>query len=356
MNFVGTIYHFFPGYLDHIVPLCSLLDIPVVVTEQTFAEQIKKYYKNVDVILHENYLTYCQFLVNNYKIIFSCQLLYSDLVSMALLKMNSNDFTIIWLPHGNSDKGHESEIFKPLEQEQVALVYGNKMLDAFKKQNVYNKIKNRIKIGNFRQHYYQSHKPFYDEIINREIKNKLAPNNKNILYAPTWEDYENNGSYNDAISTLLENLPDDFNLIVKPHHNTYLKFNANMIRLHGKYENHPNVLFIKDFPTIYPLLDFVDIYLGDMSSVGYDFLTFNKPMFFLNTNTRDSEKDPGLFLYRCGTEIKPSQYANIYNIIREKIKTDDTFTPIREEISKYTFGELPDFENLKKEIHNLIIK
>src|SRR5438105_1920604 len=43
-----------------------------------------------------------------------------------------------------------------------------------------------------------------------------------------------------------------------------------------------NLLFITDFPLIYPLLAKTDIYLGDVSSIGYDFLFFQKPMFFFN--------------------------------------------------------------------------
>ncbi len=45
---------------------------------------------------------------------------------------------------------------------------------------------------------------------------------------------------------------------------------------------HKNVVLIEDFPLVYPLLAATDIYLGDVSSIGYDFLMFNRPMFLSN--------------------------------------------------------------------------
>ena len=353
MKLAGSIYHNFPGYLDHIAPLCSLLDIPFVVTEKEFDELIKKFYPDLKGVLHDNYLTYCKFLFSNYAAIISCQFLYSDPVSLTLIDMHCNKYKLIWIPHGNSDKGHHTEIFKPLEKEKITLVYGQKMLDTFKEQAVLDKIPYKFIIGNYRRHYYLKHKPFYNKLIKDEISSKLSSRKKTILYAPTWEDYENSGSYHDVITTLLETLPDDFNLIVKPHHNTYLKFIGKMIRLHSLYEDHPNILFIKDFPTIYPLLDFVDIYLGDMSSIGYDFLTFNKPMFFLNTNSKNSKKDPSLYLFRTGIEIRKDQYSKIYEIIAKNIEKDQKFTEIRKEVASYTFGNLPDFAKLKKDLQKI---
>jgi teichoic acid glycerol-phosphate primase len=352
MKLTGSIYHFFPGYLDHITPLCSLLDIPVVVTEKKFVDLINKFYPKVNVFLHEDYLTYCPFLLKKYEIIFSCQMLYSDLTTQTLLQMRSNNYLIVWLPHGHSDKGHQSKIFEPLKEEKVTLIYGQKMLDTFKEQGVLDKIKNKIVIGNFRKHYYTKNKAFYKKIVEKEIKTKLTLGKKIILYAPTWEDYEKNGSYKEAIYYLLEQLPDDFILLVKPHHNTYLKHNAEIIRLRSKYEG-KNCLFIEDFPSIYPLLDLSDIYLGDMSSIGYDFLSFNKPMFFFNTNNRDIQQDPGLYLFRTGVEIKPDSFADIYSIINKEIAFDQKFKSIRKKVYDYTFGRLVDFKELKKTIMSI---
>lgn len=350
MSLAGTIYQFFPGYIDHIVPLSSILNIPLIITEKEISDLIKKFYPKTKTILYDDYLTYCPFLLSKFKIIFTCQLYYSDPIANTLLNSCSNNYTTIWLPHGNSDKGHENGIFQTLEKEKITLVYGNQMLDTFKKQKVYDKIKHKIIVGNYRKYYYQQNKSFYSKIIQREIKKKLPENNLTILYAPTWEDYEDNGSYHDAISLLLEKLPDNYNLIVKPHHNTYLRYYSKMMMLHNRFENQKNIIFLKDFPAIYPLLDFSDIYLGDMSSIGYDFLYFNKPMFFLNNKIKDSKKNPSLYLFRCGIEILPSQYSTIYDIIDEKTKSDHQFKNIRKEVYTYAFGKVPNFKSLKKKI------
>lgn len=356
MKLVGSIYQYFPNYIDHIAPICSLLDIPIIITEKEFDELIKKFYPDLNVILHEDYISYPKFLFSNFNTIISCQFLYSDYNCVALSDLHSPNYSYIWIPHGNSDKGHHSKIFKPLENEKITLVYGKQMLDAFKKQKVKDKIKHIFTIGNFRRHYHLKHKAFYDSLIKAEVGKKLAKGKKTILYAPTWEDYENNGSYHDVITTLLETLPEDFNLIVKPHHNTYLKFAARMIYLHSLYEDHPKILFLKDFPPINPLLDFVDIYLGDMSSIGYDFLTFNKPMFFLNRNSKNKKNDPSLYLFKAGIEIKPEQFSKIYETISTYIEKDNNFKKIRKEIDTYTFGQTPDFKELKDELSKIVLK
>ena len=122
-------------------------------------------------------------------------------------------------------------------------------------------------------------------------------------------------------------------------------------RMIEKYEMNDRVSFILDFPPIFPLLAISDIYIGDFSSIGYDFLGFNKPMFFLNQPKRDPKTDPGLYLYQCGIEIRPDEYPTIYDIIKKSLPQDSfLFGKIRKEIDEYTFGPRKSEELLKKEI------
>lgn len=345
---VGVIYQQHLGYLDHLAPLCSLLNIPLIVSEENIYQIAKKYYPSLKVILYSDYVSFCQHLVTNFDIIFSCQFLYSDALSSSLLHSYRDDFTLVWMPHGHSDKGWKNKIFTALSKEKIALVYGQKMLSAFKKQKVYDQIPNKFFTGNFREHYYRQNFDFYQKILKKELGGRLDPSLKTILYAPTWKDYENNSSFEKVINILLKNLK-DFNLIVKPHPNTYLQMGIEMERLIFLCEEQKNIYFVKDFSHIFPLLDFCDIYLGDMSSIGYDFLFFNKPMFFLNNNER-SKKDPGLFLYRCGIEIMPNDYQNIFTIIKDNLPHDSRFSKIRKKVYENTFDEIPNFKKLMIEI------
>jgi hypothetical protein len=75
-----------------------------------------------------------------------------------------------------------------------------------------------------------------------------------------------------------------------------------------------------------------------MSSIGYDFLTQNRPMYFLNSQRRDPKMDKGLYLYRCGFELLPEDYSSLF-AIDEKTHKDDSarFGKIRQEVYQYTF-------------------
>ena len=186
----------------------------------------------------------------------------------------------------------------------------------------------------------QKNKEFYDNLLQAEVLQKLPPAKKCLLYAPTWQDGEQSSSFYEATPHLIKNLPKDWNLIIKPHPNLALKEQATYDSFLQLAQTHPNIIFITDFPLIYPLLSAVDMYIGDFSSIGYDFLTFQKPMFFLNQQQRVRESDLGLYLYQCGTEIKPHDYPNIYTIIQNALPQDHAlFSSSRKEVYEYTFAE-----------------
>ncbi len=138
---------------------------------------------------------------------------------------------------------------------------------------------------------------------------------------------------------LIEQLPDNFNLIIKPHPNLKWQRDGQADDLLSKYQDKPNLCILWEFPPIYPLLEIVDIYLGDMSSIGYDFLTFNRPMFFFNPNRRDVALDEGLFLFRCGIEIRPDDYKDIFLCIAKGLQEERKFSKLRNEVYQYCFSE-----------------
>jgi CDP-glycerol glycerophosphotransferase (TagB/SpsB family) len=116
-------------------------------------------------------------------------------------------------------------------------------------------------------------------------------------------------------------------------------------------ETKEQVFFLQDFPSIAPLLAAMDVYIGDFSSIGYDALSWNKPMFFLNQQKRNPQTDQGLYLYQCGTEILPEQYENLYDIIRDTISKDaDLFGKIRKNIDNYTFGNPKSDQEIQQEV------
>ncbi|HSX12040.1 MAG TPA: CDP-glycerol glycerophosphotransferase family protein, partial [Rhabdochlamydiaceae bacterium] len=254
----------------------------------------------------------------------------------------------IWLPHGNSDKGRNSPFMEALQTEECALVYGMQMIDFFQEKQVLDKLKAFVSIGNFRFHFYQKNRAFYADLVQKEVLSffKKRPQ-KIILYAPTWQDQENSSSFSSACPVLLEKLPEEFALIVKPHPHLLKQQSDFLHLLQAHYQKKSNILFLNEFPPIHPLLAYVDIYIGDMSSIGYDFLAFHRPLFFLNENRKDCAQDKSFYLAQCGEVIEKEDYATIY----KRIKTASLEKRERQkEIYHYAFGKPKSFKTVKKEI------
>ena len=346
----GLIYGPHPHHLDHLAVLCILLDIPLIVTEKEIEEQANRYYPQLVTFCMES-MSLAEQVVRSYQVIFSS--LPKDLfdqiffVSENLLKKKLLN---IWVPHGNSDKGHASFFMEGLVKEKIALVYGQKMVDLFIEKRVYSQLYAAIVLGNYRYGFYLEHASFYDRLVKEEILGRMPQAKQTVLYAPTWQDAEKSSSLKQAWPHLMKGLPSDWNLILKLHPNELHKPHEMEFILH-EAEGKENVQVIHSFPPVYPLLSAVSIYLGDMSSIGYDFLTFNKPMFFLNQNKRDLKQDKGLYLYRCGVSVDPEDYPAILSMMEEHLPEDQNhFQKIREEAYSYVFGEERKKEELKHKI------
>lgn len=258
--------------LDHLAPFASLHKLPLYLTEERNVEHCEKYYPEVEVI----YVPYEEFslfkLVEKHDLLL--QSTFWDKELMELLKKVNPRARFGFLPHGNSDKGFLKPMLKPLEHQDLTFLYGKQMVERLKKQNI--KTPPHVFTGNYRLEYYLKNKEFLDGMVPRFNKK-----NRTILYAPSWNDEEGGTSFFKEVKKLVETLPSSFNLVVKTHplleEMDVGRFWAAMPEV--KQEN---VLVLSDFPVIFPLLNTVDIYLGDTSSIGYDFLYFQKPMFFFN--------------------------------------------------------------------------
>jgi teichoic acid glycerol-phosphate primase len=350
LRFCGLVYGPQEHHLDHIATLCATLDIPLMVTEEEIEKQAKLYYPQLVTFLL-SYLVAANHLVQNYDIIITAMPvdMFDSLFFLAKKLSRKHPLTI-WCPHGNSDKGYDSFFMSALNKEKILLVYGNKMLDFFKSKNALSPTAHVITVGNYRHEFYHKHKSFYQKKLHSQITSKLLPNRPTYLYAPTWEDHEKASSFHAAIPYLLESLPSEINLIVKFHPNTLLEETLKIKKLFWKYEHAPNVLFLEHFPLIYPLLDFVDIYIGDTSSIGYDFLTFKKPMFFLNVQ----EKIPERPLYQCGSLISQEEFPSVYTCIERHLKTDAAaFSKKREQMYAYTFSSSPTCDTMLSDLTSL---
>lgn len=350
-NCAGLVYGTDAHHLDHIAPLCCIMKMPLVLTENNIAAAAKKFYPALNV-LHIDYLEVAEYIALHFDVIF-CSLprdLFDEIFFLAQKLLQKKVHTF-WCPHGNSDKGNTIIYMEALKKEEAALVYGKQMIEFIKRKGSFDQLKAHVISNNYRYAFYLEHKSFYDQLIQDELLDRLPQGKQTILYAPTWRDYEQSSSFFDAFPHLAENLPPHVNLIIKLHPNLLLQHGMELDLIFEKYQSHPRLFFVNDFPPVYPLLNKADVYLGDMSSIGYDFLAFNRPMFFLNQNGRDQTQDIGLYLFRCGVEITKDRYASIYSIIENFFNFElKNYSAIRKDVYAYAFGHPKSLSDLQREI------
>jgi hypothetical protein len=324
-------------YLDHLAPLSYFLNIPLITNIEEIAKIAKKYYPNIKIHYVDD-LNIHFYIVENFDNIITC--ITKDIFDANFRfhqDILNKDIKIIWCPHGNSDKGKTCFFFESLKNGKAVFVYGKKMIDFLKEKKVFHTIESYAEIGNYRLNYYEQFKYFFKKIVEKEIKFKLPVNKINILYAPTWQDAENSSSFDEDIENLLKKVPFKYNLILKMHPNLLEKYFSQIEILKNKYKN---VLLLNDFPLIYPLLDFIDVYLGDFSSIGYDFLYFQKPMFFLEAKNKQLTSD----LFKCGKILKKNK---LFETLEKNIN-NRAFENVQKKLYKYTFKEKINFQSVKK--------
>ncbi|MCI0382318.1 MAG: CDP-glycerol glycerophosphotransferase family protein [Chlamydiae bacterium] len=342
MNIAGLILEDDMHHLDHIAPLCHLFNIPLIVMNDEIEKSAKTFYPHVKIVCF-NTPNFPDRITANFELLFTClpRPLFDQTFFFSQQFQKKQIYTI-WCPHGNSDKGRASFFLEVLQDEKWLLIYGKRMENFLKEKGINGKF---ITIGNYRLNYYKKHKKFYDSIVLNEILDKFKNKNRVILYAPTWKDQEDNSSFLEAFPKLLKHLPNKYNLLIKLHPNLVKQFPTEIKRLQNKSKNHPNLLFLNSFPPIYPLLNFTDIYLGDMSSISYDFLTFNRPMFFLS-----KKKPVDLHLY--GKAIAPEEYPEIFSIIDSHL-SNENFKKERKKLYHETFSPEKSLLLLQKELHEI---
>ena len=344
----GLIYGPELHHLDHLAPLCCLLGIPLLTTEESIAALAKRYYPGIEVLALD-YMAAPEYLVTHFDLVFySMPRDVFDEVFFIAQKMAQKRVHTIWCPHGNSDKGNAIFFMEALKKEEAALVYGKQMIEFLKRKGVFDQLKGHAIVGHYRRQFYNAHKPFYDALAEQEIFRRLPAAKRTLFYAPTWQDYEKSSSFFNAMPPLAETLPAEHNLIVKLHPNLLLQDEFNVETLIEHYGSAPNIHFIREFPPVYACLSKVNAYIGDMSSIGYDFLTFNRPMFFLNQQGRDAKMDAGLYLFRCGVEVPKEDYGDIHGIIDRYFQYEvRDFSEIRKDNVRTWAGY--DFDKTVKE-------
>jgi hypothetical protein len=346
---IGLNPNTYPHLTEHLAPLCVCLEMPLLLTDEKHAEEAERLYPQLNILLKEWQDITPQFLIENYDLFFQSEPwnrheFYAKF--RGLEDYYQKEVRNVHCPHGFSDKVFWLE---KCVLEDIVLIYGKNMLDLFEELGIAHQLNAYAMTGNYRLQYYRQHQSHFESIAADRVFSLFEKEQPLILYAPTCHDQDHTTSLMHA-EKIFSALPDGYNLLVKIHPAFAETDGPILYYLMGKYEKKGNIVFLEDFPLIYPLLANADYYVGDMSSIGYDFLTFNKPMFFLNQRKRDSKIDRNTFLYRCGVEILPEDYENLYRIMEQELPHDnERYEGIRKQVYSYTFDEVP-FNDLKSRI------
>ena len=323
-------------HLDHLGVLAVLLNIPLIVTEEKTYQLAKKFYPDLQVFLKSPEELSLQFLAQFDRILQCGQFWAVELVPMIEL-LHRKRVRILFCPHGNSDKGHS---IKELPPQDITLVYGDQMALSLQKKGSCSPM---IQTGNYRFPYYRKKQAFYDACAEAAIFKELHPKRKTLLYAPSWNDGENLSSFFSQSGKVIEQLTKKFNLIVKLHPLLEEHHPAETEYVLSHYEKSPHLLILQDFPPIYPLLARSSAYIGDFSSIGYDFLAFDRPLFFLNSSKES------LFLQHCGITISPEE--NICSVVESLWNENQhKFSSMRRKTYQHAFGQEQEPRQLRNSI------
>lgn len=329
--------------LDHIAPLADLLKIPLITSEEKNFNLALHYYPHVSVEYEPNLEFQIASLALRFDALFECKYWLPQL-KFLFEKVHKKDMRLIFCPHGQSDKGFGKPLLAPYGTQDAVLLYGDLLIEMLKELKVWPSISNYAMLGNYRRAHYLRYQAFYDELTEKEIFSQL-PKQRTLLYAPTWQDADSSTSFFYGLPKLFSNLPTDWNLIVKVHPRLEEKDPARFYSLLQLAEKHKNALIVSEFPPIYPLLAKADAFLGDFSSVGYDFLTFIRPMFFFPHPSLTPSR-----LHSCGL-ILPHDSA-IFPFIEQNM--NGIFAEKQKELSQLAFGTVRSEESVRNSIINLI--
>lgn len=179
----------------------------------------------------------------------------------------------------------------------------------------------------------------YPKFDNPPIAAPLFSNSKKtIIYCPTWrkENISSIEIFLDNLDVVAE-IAKDYNLIVKPHPNI---FNPERQFYDGSIVDRlyqiPNIKLIKS-GNVMPWYAQSDLFIGDISAAGYEWLYFNKPAIFLNPQPgvlqASNDVSSLTYLWQCGEVCH--NVRQLKEFVDRGLKSD-RYRDIRESLLHYS--------------------
>jgi hypothetical protein len=324
--------------LDHIAPLAELMQMPLITTEELSNTLAQKYYPQVELRHMPDLEFQLSLLAEQFDALFESKYWMSHLKSL-FRELYHKEMRLIFCPHGQSDKGFKAPLLAPYAFQDGVLLYGSLLIQMLKELEIWPLISHYAIVGNYRLQFYQKYRAFYDDLARKEIP--LDKKKKTLLYAPTWCDADQATSFFEHGPKVIAQLPSDWNLMIKLHPLLEQRNPAYFYSISALAEKKSHVFLIHEFPPVYPILSQADIYLGDSSSVGYDFLFFQRPLYFFPT------KHSGR-LSSCGRRIDPEK--NIYS----QLEMSNLYEEKQKNLYQLAFGAQQKEELLRAKINEII--
>src|SRR5262249_54983266 len=110
-----------------------------------------------------------EFLIQNYDVSFMSDLWDRRTMRAKFAELEKKyhkKWRNVHCPHGFSDKGF---YLAKTAMEDIALIYGDNMIDQLKHFKVWDQIGDYVITGNYRYTYFKQHRDFYDRIVQQEI-------------------------------------------------------------------------------------------------------------------------------------------------------------------------------------------
>jgi hypothetical protein len=164
---------------------------------------------------------------------------------------------------------------------------------------------------------------------------------KTLIYCPTWR----KGGIS-SVELFLGNeaavadLAARCNLIVKPHPNIFNPsrpfFEQSIVERLERLDRFPGVRLVRSGNAMIWFAQ-ADLFIGDISAAGYEWLYFNRPMVFLNPRPRDlhPSRDASAltYLWQCGAVC--DDIGQIGPAVDQALRFDG-YAPIREAVLHYS--------------------
>lgn len=144
-----------------------------------------------------------------------------------------------------------------------------------------------------------------------------------VLFSPSWGESSVLSRFGDIILEQLSQMT-DWNIIFRPHPQSYIAEKEKLDYLFKKYEKFQNIIFDKSPDNIHSLSQ-ADIMISDFSSIVYEFsFLFNKPVVYMIQNMNFEVYDISTLgrltwrydvIDKLGTEINSENIKNLIPII-----------------------------------------